>query len=362
MSKIAVLGAGMVGRTIAVDLCNQGHEITSFDISQNNLNTLLNFDSSIKINLVDFTAMNYENGLASFDLVVSAVPGFIGYRVLKNIIEGAKKDCIDISFFPEDFTPLHQSAIENRVMAIVDCGVAPGMSNLILGYESLKRNIIDFKFYVGGIPQERTLPFEYKAPFSPIDVIEEYTRPVRMRTNGNDIVVEPLTDIEHIEVTDVGTLEGFNTDGLRSLLTSFPDIPNMSEKTLRYPGYADKIKLLKQMGFFKYPHINHTADVLKEAWLMKPEDKDITYMKVEIVDTKNKMITYDMIDYHDGEFSSMSRTTAYTCTAIVNLFLNRHIKQFGVYPPEYIGQSMSNFNYIINYLHDKNVKWTCYEI
>ena len=90
----------------------------------------------------------------------------------------------------------------------------------------------------------------YKAPFSPIDVIEEYTRPARYVENGNIIVREPLTDSEYMEFEKTGTLEAFNSDGLRSILFTMPHILNMKEKTLRYPGHAEYVRVLKQSGFF----------------------------------------------------------------------------------------------------------------
>lgn len=361
MDKIAVLGSGMVGRTISVDLSRNNHEVHCFDKNIENLNIISNSYKDIIIHECDLTTINYEMLLKPYDLVVSAVPGFMGYKTLENIIK-SKKNCVDISFFPEHYGPLHQLAIDNNVTVVIDCGVAPGMSNLILGRENEELKLInDFKFYVGGLPVERIYPFEYKAPFSPIDVIEEYIRPVRMRKEGIDIVDDALTEIEKIYVNGIGTLEGFNTDGLRSLLESFPNIPNMSEKTLRYQGYADKIKLLIDMGFFRDGHINNTSKVLIDSWKMKPGDKDLTYMMVEIfgIDENNKdqSIIYEMLDYHDGEFSSMSRTTAYTCTSIVELFLKNKNFKVGTYPPEEISKTKSNFDFILDYLKQRNVLW-----
>lgn len=359
MSKIAILGAGMVGRTIAIDLNENGHNVTSFDINVDNLNKLSTHEK-IEIKQVDFTSMNYEFYLNEFDLIVNAVPGFIGYRVLKNIIEGAKKNCVDISFFPEKIDELDALAKENGVFAIMDCGIAPGMSNLILGRESQNMKVEFFKFYVGGLPQERILPFEYKAPYSPVDVIEFNIRPARMRINGRNVKASPLSEVEKINFRNVGTLEAFNTDGLRNLLDSFPDIPNMIEKTLRYPGYAEKITMLKSMGFFNKENINNTAKVLIDAWKSSPEDKDFVAMTVMIAGKDNednrKTVTYNLLDYHDGEFSAMSRTTAYTCTAMVRWVLDNQV-ELGVYSPEVIGKSEAAFNSIMEHLKDKNVKW-----
>ena len=93
-----------------------------------------------------------------------------------------------------------------------------------------------FKYFVGGLPKNPILPYNYKAPFSPIDVVEEYTRPARIMKNSKVIIKPALTDIEQKYYSNTGMLEGFNTDGLRSILITMKHIPNMVEKTLRFPG------------------------------------------------------------------------------------------------------------------------------
>jgi len=94
--------------------------------------------------------------------------------------------------------------------------------------------------YVGGLPIVRQWPYEYKAVFSPLDVIEEYTRTARFVENGRVVTRPALTDLERVDFEGVGTLEAFNTDGLRTLIQTIP-APNMKEKTLRYPGTRNRI-------------------------------------------------------------------------------------------------------------------------
>jgi len=359
IKKIAVLGAGQIGRTIAIDLSRNGHKVSCYDINLNCLNLLSEYDT-INKNQVNLLSLNYDTTFESYDLIVSAVPGFMGYRVLESIIL-AKKDCVDISFFSENYEALAQLAIENEVRVVVDCGIAPGMSNLILGRESENLNIKNYKVSVGGLPQEKIYPFEYKAPYSPLDVIEFYSRPVRLRENGVDVIKKPLSNIEELFIPGVGELEAFDTDGLRTLLTSFPDIDNMSEKTIRYPGHADKIQLLKDMGFFKEENIENTIKVLVEEWRINPTDKDITIMvaNIEGLDEfgDDVKISYSLIDKHDGKFHSMSRTTAYTCVAVSELLLNEQINEIGINLPEDIGKSKESFDFILNYLKQRNVNF-----
>jgi len=181
MNKILVLGAGMVGSAIVKDLLAD-YDVSVIDINKKNLESLKKY-KSIKIINADLSDSSViKKFCKDYDLVVSAVPGFMGFKVLTEVIK-CGKDVVDISFFSEDPFKLDKLAKEKKVTAIVDCGVAPGMSNMILGYHNSKMKVDSFKCYVGGLPFERTLPFQYKAPFSPVDVIEEYIRPARIVEN-----------------------------------------------------------------------------------------------------------------------------------------------------------------------------------
>lgn len=249
MKKIIVLGCGMVGRAMALDLTKK-YDVTITDINPDALNSIKSKNTRIKTLVLDVRKQNeLTNALSPFDVVLSAVPGFLGFKTLETIIR-ANKNVIDISFFPENSLDLNELAKKHNVTAIVDCGVAPGMDNVILGYYNEKMKLTDFECLVGGLPKIKKWPFFYKAPFSPIDVIEEYTRPARYVENGNIIVKPAMSDTEFVQMENVGTLESFNSDGLRSILFTMPHIPNMKEKTLRYPGHIEHVKALKESGFF----------------------------------------------------------------------------------------------------------------
>ncbi len=365
--KIAVLGAGMVGRAIALDLAKK-FAVTSFDINADNLSMLQQKNQSVHIqqqNLKDFAA--YSSFLQPFDMVVLAVPGFMGYEALQQVIL-AKKNCVDISFFPEDALALHELAKENNVTAIVDCGVAPGMSNFIIGYYNAMMKIDSFEIYVGGLPKHPKPPFYYKAPFSPVDVIEEYTRPARLKEHGIIVTKPALTERELMQFEGVGTLEAFNTDGLRSLLFTLPHIPDQKEKTLRYPGHIDLIISLKQAGFFneqkttiegkEISPLQFTSQLLIKEWKLGEEEEELTVMKV-MIHSEGKTITYSLLDEYDAatKTSSMARTTGYTCTAAVNLIAQNLFTGKGVFPPELIGNNKPCFDFVLHYLRERNVNW-----
>lgn len=369
--KIAVLGSGMVGRTMSIDLA-QKHEVTSFDASEHALEILKSKSNNIKTVRTDLKNYNnYPNLLQDFDLIITAVPGFMGFDTLKAVIE-AGKNVVDISFFPEDALQLDELAKQKNVTAITDCGVAPGVSNFVIGYYNTMMEINSFECYVGGLPKTRKKPFEYKAPFSPIDVIEEYTRPARLKENGQIVVKPAMTEVELMDFDEIGTLECFNTDGLRSILYTMPHVPNLKEKTLRYPGHAELIVALQRSGFFSEETINYkgttikpldyTSAILLNEWKLGQEEEEFTVMKVFVKGKMNgadKTIEYTMLDRFDNatKTSSMSRTTGYTCTAAANAFAEGLIKKKGVFPPELIGDDKKVFDYVINYLKERNVNW-----
>ncbi|CAN5211058.1 saccharopine dehydrogenase family protein [soil metagenome] len=370
--KLAVLGAGMVGSAIAIDLC-KNFEVTSVDRSSESLDQVKRKEPSIKILQYDLSNYNgYKDLLTEFDLVVTAVPGFMGYKTLEAVIN-AGKDVVDISFFPEDALTLDKQAKKNNVTAIVDCGVAPGMSNFVLGYYNQRMKIERFNCMVGGLPKRRIKPFEYKAPFSPVDVIEEYTRPARFIEDGKLITKEALTDPELIDFEKPGTLESFNTDGLRSLLFTMGHIPNMKEKTLRYPGHIGLISSLIKAGFFDENPITingveisplaFSSKILIDQWKLSKNEVEFTVMRIKLEGIKNNkpyQVTYHLYDEYDAatETSSMARTTGYTCNAAVNLIAKKLFKEKGVFPPELVGHNEACFNFVLQYLHDRGVIYT----
>ena len=209
MKKIVVLGAGLVGKAIAVDLA-KSFNVTAVDIYSSRFEKLQEY-KHIKTKVADLSDdEELNNTIKDFDLVIGALPGFMGFNIVKKVIQ-AGKNIIDISFFREDPFELDQLAKENNVTAIIDAGVAPGMGNLILGYHNSKMDITSYKCYGGGLPFKREWPFEYKAVFSPMDVLEEYIRPARYVLNGELVVREALSEAEIGHFEPVGSLEAWNT-------------------------------------------------------------------------------------------------------------------------------------------------------
>lgn len=345
MKKIVVLGAGMVGSAIAIDLASE-YEVTSVDTDPSRL-SYVKERAAVAVQQVDLSnAKAVKDSISGQDLVIGAVPGFMGFETLRIAIE-AGKNVVDISFLPEDHAKLHDDARQAGVTVAVDCGVAPGLCNMVLGYHCEEGPVSSYRCLVGGLPFRRSWPFQYKAPFSPIDVIEEYTRPARLVKDGNIVVRPALSDVEQVEVPRVGTLEAFNTDGLRSLLYTVK-VPDMVEKTLRYPGHIDYMRMLRESGFFSKSPIqvagqavvplDVTAALLFPQWQLEVGEREFTAMQVEVVTAGEnpQKHTYDLFDEFDAETgtSSMARTTGYTCTSVARALLSGKISSKGVLAPE----------------------------
>lgn len=367
MKKVIILGAGLIGSTIASDL-SEDYLVTAVDSDSNRLNPLTKKNiNTLSADLSSDSKINKV--IEDYDLVIGALPGFMGFNALKSVIT-AGKNIVDISFFSEDPFLLDELAKEKGVSAIVDCGVSPGLSNIILGYHHQKMKIKKYKCIVGGLPYKREWPFQYKAYFSPIDVIEEYKRPARIMGDGKIILKDAMSDSEIINYKEVGDLEAFNTDGLRSLLKTMR-IPNMIEKTLRYPGHIELMKIFREIGYFDDGEIevggktirpiDVSAKLIFPFWSPEKDEKDYTILDVQIQgeeEGKNISHRYFVFDSYDSvtSTSSMARTTGFTCSAVARYILEGNYQRKGICPPEFFGENERGYTYVLSYLSEKGIK------
>jgi saccharopine dehydrogenase-like NADP-dependent oxidoreductase len=369
MSRIVVLGCGAVGRHMAIDLCKApGCEVISVDVNQEGLEHLAR-EHPIQIRVEDLsTVEGVTRAVEDADIVIGSVPGFIGYAMLETVIR-AGKNIVDISYFPEDPFGLDDLAKVKRVTAVVDCGVVPGMANIILGDHTRKMKVTRYECYVGGIPKSRNAPLEYKSPFPVLEVLEEYTGSGRMVEDGKVVVKPMLSETMTIDLDKVGTLACLNSDGLRTLIRT-TDIPDMFEKTLRYPGHVDLMRNFKDAGFLNLTPIqvkgasvrpiDVTASLISPLWKYEPGEADLTVMRLVISgveDGKPVTYTYDLCDEYDPATRalSMARTTGYTCTAVTRLVLDGGYSQKGISPPEFVGRVDGCRESVERYLEDRGV-------
>jgi saccharopine dehydrogenase-like NADP-dependent oxidoreductase len=352
MKRITVLGAGMVGSAIARDLARTGFDVTVADERDDAL-ARVSAKARVATKRADLATPAAVKDLAKdADLVVGALSSHLGLQTVRAVIE-ARRPIVDISFMAEDALGLDALAKANGVAAVVDCGVAPGVSNLLCGLGvALLERCDALEIYVGGLPAVRSWPFEYKAGFAPHDVIEEYTRPSRIVEHGEVVVREALSEPELMEFAELGTLEAFNTDGLRSIATTL-DVPFMKEKTLRYPGHIELMRVLRHVGLFSKDPIavpggtvrplDVTAALLFPKWTFGEGEADVTVMRVTAAgrtDGRTVRHVWDLVDRYDAATGvrSMSRTTGYAATSMVALMARGLVAAPGVHPPELLGK------------------------
>lgn len=370
MRKILVLGGGLVGRVIARDLAREADlHVTVADSSQTTRTRLESEElSATALDLTDEAAV--RRAVADADVVVGAAPGHMGFRLLRLVID-AGRPYADIAFMPEDFLELDGLARERGVTAVVDCGVAPGLSNLLCGraeheFDSVERMLV----LVGGLPKRRVWPFEYRVVFSAVDVIEEYTRPARWVEHGELVTRPALTDVELVSLPRVGTVEAFNTDGLRSLAKTL-HAPFMKEKTLRWPGHAEKMRMLRETGFFgldpveaggvKVRPYDVTTSLLFDAWRLPEGEADLTVMRVEATGTvggARRTWIWDLYDEADpaAGFHSMARVTGFPCAIVARMLARGELVRPGVQPPERLAGDDRFFDTMMQELRTRGVE------
>jgi len=360
--KLLVLGTGHIGSVIAKDLAKNmpSARIAIADKDLNRAEKAAANTHSRNVSAIELDVFNRNsliNTLKEFDLVIGALPGEIGYRALEACID-AKVDMVDVSFMPENPLPLSAQATRAAVTIIPDCGVAPGLSHmLVMRGISKVDQAENAQIFVGGLPKDPVPPLGYTITWSVEGLIDEYTRKARIIKNGKVTEVDPLGEVEAIELPRVGKLEAFISDGLRTLLYTARDVNSMAEKTLRYPGHIEKIRLLRDMGFFDEETVQidklsvsprSVTVKLLERKLKKPEVEDVLVMLVQVDGLeggKRVRHSFYLLDHYDkrGKVTAMARTTAYTASCVAQLLAKKVIKDKGIIPPEKLGANEATF-------------------
>ena len=368
-ATIAVLGAGRVGALIARDLASDPDlAVLALDRRPESLATLAGDGVETReVDLADPTAV--RGAALEADVVVAAVPGAIGHRLLHVLVD-AGKPIVDISFSPEDPWDLDEIARRGGIPLVVDCGVAPGISNLLAGRSAAEMDDLEsVRILVGGLPVQPVGPWGYRAVFSPADVLEEYVRPCRIRRGGREVDVPALTEVEPIEVPGIGTLEAFLTDGLRTLLRTLP-APELVEKTLRWPGHAALAATLRDSGFldtkpFQIGSIEITPRavteaVLVRAWTLEPGEEEFTLLRVIVEGSRGgrrERVTWELLDRTDPATgaTSMARTSGFPAAIVARLLAAGRIAGTGVLPPELLAQDRDLADTILDELARRGV-------
>jgi saccharopine dehydrogenase-like NADP-dependent oxidoreductase len=373
--KTLVLGCGNIGSVAAEDLAKSmpNCKVVVADKDEKRAETVAKGIGTSNISWTKLDMADHDrlvDALKGFDLAMGFLPGKLGYRLIKTCID-AKRNLVDVSYMSENPLTLNTKASKAGVTIVPDCGLAPGISNILVGHAAKELDRVkSVSIMVGGLPEKPVPPLGYVITWSPESLIDEYTRKAGIVKRGKAVEVEALTGLEEVKFPKVGKLEAFYTDGLRTLLYTMRNVDEMSEKTLRHPGHAERIKLLDALGLFEERQIDvEGVDVSPRKFAVKllarklwrPEVRDIVALKVEVSGIKGgrKMrYVYHLLDYFDEKrkITALARTTAYPASIIAQLILRKAVKMKGVVPPEKIGADNELFGSFSKELKKRGIK------
>ena len=350
--KIVVLGAGMMGRAIAYDLC----KYSNFDfitITDKDRKTLRSAEKFLKNQEINFDILDIEktNDIKKYfeknDIAISAVPYNFNYHLTKTAIK-TKTHFLDLGGNNDIVgkqRELFSNAKKKGVIIIPDCGLAPGMTSVITHDLVDTLDSVDYvKIRVGGLPINPKPPLNYQIVFSPNGLINEYVEDAIVLNNGKIIQKKSMTELEEITFPNpFGKMEAFLTSGGCSTLpyTYQDKIRYLDYKTIRYSGHCEKFKPLLD--------IKPREKLIKYLLENLPSNKkDVVLIKVSSQGVKDNLdieLQYMLIDYYDGvnNITSMMRTTAYPTSIISQMIEGGEIKEKGVFGCEEIVPCSSFF-------------------
>ena len=342
MTDVIALGCGLVGKFVVTKLCEQG-----FDVHVVDLQIPKSIKSNSKISYQEGDIFTIVDSLPDAKVILNLLPGSIGENLRPTLIR-LGIHIIDLAFTETEPSVHHSLAKQYKSRLVWDVGIAPGLSNMIIKREYKRdREIKDISIKVGGNPAKPDSGWSYMAPFSPSDVIEEYTRPARIIKDGEVVTVEVLSDLHRLKVDNFGEMEAFLTDGLRSLLnTGYGQ--NMREYTVRWPGHIQKWSQEK----------DHLSDSqLIEAWKFDETRHEFTWMEV-CLSYSDYQVTWEIVDTGKDGHSSMARTTGLVTTACAIELINQSNSdssqiECGVFAPEDL--ELDSIEKVIQYLKNEDV-------
>ena len=345
MSAVIALGCGLVGRFVIERLLENGHKVMVLDL---NIPEDLKANEGIDARQGD--VFENINQISPKSVVINMLPGRIGDKV-RPVLLKAGHHVVDLAFTAEDPQQHHLLAVQNNAVLLWDVGIAPGMSNMLVKKASEMLGHLDTAtIKVGGNPTLPDSEWSYMAPFSPSDVIEEYTRPARIKLDNEICEVPAITDRHMIQVDGYGEMEAFLTDGLRSVLTTIP-ASTMKEYTVRWPGHIDK-------------WLNESESLEEEellnAWKFDPSRQEFTWLEVvaKSGQQQKRWVVQDAGRNGDG---SMARTTGLVTAACALQFIENGPLDGcglspGVHPPEALNERA--IDAIIEMMEQHGVQFT----
>jgi saccharopine dehydrogenase-like NADP-dependent oxidoreductase len=320
-----------MGRVIATDLADD-HEVTVADVRD------LSFSGAAHVCIDLSDPEEVERLIGEQDMAVGALPAALGYGAARAAI-AAGRNYVDVAFFAEEASALHEEARAAGVAVLPDCGLAPGITHLVVGRALARAPRQSIHIRVGGVSEDRSAPFGLVLTWSLADLVDEYRRPARYLEDSEVRTAPALSGVERVGIAGVGELEAFFTDGVRTLLSA-EGARDITEKTLRWPGHVDAIKPLLEAGTL--------AAELERQCL---PGRDIVCFHVQV---DSEMVT--LVDRATDTTSAMARTTAHTTAAFARWVASGNLARTGVVPPEEIGRDERAYRFILDCLRQRGIQ------
>jgi lysine 6-dehydrogenase len=359
MKRYGVFGGGLMGQVIAKDLVatEPDAEVSLFDVNGAALREAADAIGSSRFRTERADTRNTAatiQALRTQDVAVAALPHRLSLPLVQAAVEAGTSLVDLVGEAPEERAALSEHAREAGCLVVPGCGVAPGISNICVGQAaSLLDDVHDAFIYVGGIPKRKQPPLFYETVYLPESVLNAYLREVTVVENGKEVTVLPLTGLETIRFPEpIGALEAFYTDGLVSLLLTMRGKvkKSMFEKTLRYPGHVERIRLLIDCGLLDENPVEVGGSRIapRELLLKLLEDRlqlgpegDVLAMRILVTGIRvgqSKTHTFQLIDYFDPEtrYTAMARTTGFAAACTARMIAGNEILEKGVLFPEQI--------------------------
>jgi lysine 6-dehydrogenase len=354
--RMLVLGAGLQGSACAFDLLQRPEveRVTLADLNPGRLPAFLQKKKSKRLVAARLDAKNASRLRAlmrGHDAVMNALPYYFNYPVAKAAV-AAGLHCADLGGNTEIVQKqktLHRAAQKHAVSVIPDCGLAPGMVNIIAA-EGIRRvgDADTVKIFVGGLPQHPEPPLNYQIVYSLEGALDYYTTPSWVLREGRPARVDALSELEPVAFpAPVGTLEAFHTGGGISTMpwAYSGKIRTMEYKTLRYPGHVAIMRPIRELGLLdlKPVAVKGSKVVPRDAFiatvspqLTKPGSRDLVALRIEVTGRGGRRAAWQLIDYYDeaSGISAMMRTTGYSLAITGLMQVDGRISVSGVYTPD----------------------------
>ncbi|MEK9139335.1 MAG: saccharopine dehydrogenase C-terminal domain-containing protein [Bacteroidota bacterium] len=354
--KYTVIGAGMMGSAAAYDLTasNPNDEVVVADINlQRATQTAKAIGPGVRPVRLDVNSQkDLVKALEGNNAVISAVSYSVNYQITKAAIQAGVHVC-DLGGNDDVVNKqltLDEDAKLKGITAIPNCGLAPGLIN-ILTMEGAKEfdELDSILLRVGGLPRHPRPPLYYQIVFSVEGLINEYVEKAAVIRDGKLMHIDPMSDLEEIEFREIGMLEAFNTSGGLSTLAQVLKgrVKSLDYKTIRYKGHCEKFKTLLDLGFATNEPMmvggsvktnrEFFADLLRKK--LDHGGTDLVVARATITgrkDNAEKMLVYEFVDYYDEatKMTAMMRTTAFPTSIIAQMLAHGVIETKGVLPPE----------------------------